>query len=54
MSDWVIFPWLVGGGSGHGFKHGPTVGEFVSQRVLGEAVDEDFADTFRLKSDEFR
>jgi len=21
--------WLVGGGSGHGFKHGPTVGEYV-------------------------
>jgi sarcosine oxidase len=22
--------WLVGGGSGHGFKHGPAVGEYVS------------------------
>lgn len=21
--------WLVGGGSGHGFKHGPAVGEHV-------------------------
>lgn len=45
--------WIAGGGSGHGFKHGPTVGEFVSQRVLGEAVDKDFADTFRLKSQTF-
>jgi len=26
--------WLVGGGSGHGFKHGPAVGEYVAQRVL--------------------
>jgi glycine/D-amino acid oxidase-like deaminating enzyme len=27
--------WLVGGGSGHGFKHGPTVGEYVAARVNG-------------------
>jgi sarcosine oxidase len=26
--------WLVGGGSGHGFKHGPAVGEYVAARVL--------------------
>ena len=25
--------WLVGGGSGHGFKHGPALGEYVAQRV---------------------
>ena len=27
--------WLVGGGSGHGFKHGPAVGEYVAERLLG-------------------
>jgi glycine/D-amino acid oxidase-like deaminating enzyme len=27
--------WLVGGGSGHGFKHGPAVGEYVSERIRG-------------------
>ncbi|HEY6066697.1 MAG TPA: FAD-dependent oxidoreductase, partial [Thermoanaerobaculia bacterium] len=27
--------WLVGGGSGHGFKHGPAVGELVAANVLG-------------------
>jgi len=27
--------WLVGGGSGHGFKHGPVVGEYVVDRVEG-------------------
>jgi sarcosine oxidase len=27
--------WLVGGGSGHGFKHGPTVGEYVVRKVSG-------------------
>lgn len=26
--------WLVGGGSGHGFKHGPALGEYVTARVL--------------------
>jgi monomeric sarcosine oxidase len=28
--------WLVGGGSGHGFKHGPAVGEYTADLVLGE------------------
>ena len=27
--------WLVGGGSGHGFKHGPAVGEYVARVVDG-------------------
>lgn len=36
--------WLVGGGSGHGFKHGPAVGEYVTERVLnGTAVDTRFS-----------
>jgi glycine/D-amino acid oxidase-like deaminating enzyme len=26
--------WLVGGGSGHGYKHGPAVGEYVAARIL--------------------
>jgi len=35
--------WLVGGGSGHGFKHGPAVGQHVVGRILdatepGEAI----------------
>jgi monomeric sarcosine oxidase len=32
--------WLVGGGSGHGFKHGPAVGEHVADRLLGGGVPE--------------
>ncbi len=32
--------WLVGGGSGHGFKHGPTVGEYLSARILNNAAPE--------------
>jgi glycine/D-amino acid oxidase-like deaminating enzyme len=27
--------WLVGGGSGHGFKHGPAVGDYVARAVNG-------------------
>ena len=27
--------WLVGGGSGHGFKHGPAVGEYAAKMILG-------------------
>ena len=30
--------WLVGGGSGHGFKHGPVVGEYVAARVAGNTA----------------
>jgi len=29
--------WLVGGGSGHGFKHGPAVGEHVAALISGDA-----------------
>jgi sarcosine oxidase len=31
--------WLVGGGSGHGFKHGPALGEMMAELILkdGEA-----------------
>jgi sarcosine oxidase len=32
--------WLVGGGSGHGFKHGPAVGEYVSGCILHNAPAE--------------
>jgi len=35
--------WIVGGGSGHGFKHGPAVGELVARLVLsGAAPDAQF------------
>jgi len=32
--------WLVGGGSGHGFKHGPTVGEYVVSMLSNNAPRE--------------
>jgi len=30
--------WIVGGGSGHGYKHGPAVGEYLSALVMEDAV----------------
>lgn len=37
--------WLVGGGSGHGFKHGPMVGEYVAARIegSGEGIEPRFS-----------
>jgi monomeric sarcosine oxidase len=36
--------WLVGGGSGHGFKHGPALGEYVAKRIVeGGAVEAHFS-----------
>jgi len=32
--------WIVGGGSGHGFKHGPAVGEYVVAQLLGSGMPE--------------
>jgi sarcosine oxidase len=39
--------WLVGGGSGHGFKHGPAIGEAVVAR-LGGRGPEPGEERFRL------
>lgn len=36
--------WLVGGGSGHGFKHGPALGAYVADRITrGGATDPKFS-----------
>lgn len=36
--------WLLGGGSGHGFKHGPALGELVASAVVdGQATATEFA-----------
>jgi len=37
--------WIVGGGSGHGFKHGPALGELAAQLVL---QDNTAPDHYRL------
>jgi glycine/D-amino acid oxidase-like deaminating enzyme len=28
--------WIAGGGSGHGFKNGPAVGEMLAEAILAE------------------
>ncbi|MGI9075564.1 MAG: N-methyl-L-tryptophan oxidase [Bryobacteraceae bacterium] len=30
--------WIAGGGSGHGFKHGPAIGEYTAARVTAAAA----------------
>ena len=36
--------WFAGGGSGHGFKHGPAIGEYVTGQLLdGSAAEERFS-----------
>jgi sarcosine oxidase len=32
--------WLAGGGSGHGFKHGPAVGEYLVAMMTGKGPEE--------------
>ncbi len=34
--------WILGGGSGHGFKFGPALGEMVAAQVLGQREKEPF------------
>lgn len=41
--------WLVGGGSGHGFKHGPALGEYVADRVT--QADAELESRFTLSAE---
>ena len=45
--------WLVGGGSGHGYKHGIMLGEYVANRVLGKPTDPALEPIFKLKAETF-
>ena len=45
--------WLVGGGSGHGYKHGIMLGEYVARRVVGRDDHPELAATFALKTGSF-
>lgn len=45
--------WIVGGGSGHGYKHGPVIGEYVAQRVMGHDTAPELESVFRLKEETF-
>ncbi len=45
--------WLVGGGSGHGYKHGIMLGDYVAHRVVGQDKNPELAATFALKAATF-
>ena len=43
--------WIVGGGSGHGYKHGIMMGDYVASRVTGKVTDPELDATFTLKDE---
>ena len=43
--------WVIGGGSGHGFKLGPALGEFVVDRVIGNKDIDPFFALSRFNKD---
>jgi glycine/D-amino acid oxidase-like deaminating enzyme len=45
--------WIAGAGSGHGFKLGPVVGEYVARRVSGKDLEPEVEATFRIKPETF-
>ena len=45
--------WMVGGGSGHGYKHGIMLGDYVAHRVTGRDRNPELAATFKLKARTF-
>lgn len=45
--------WLLGAGSGHGYKHGPVLGDYVARRVTGQPTDPELDATFRLKEETY-
>jgi glycine/D-amino acid oxidase-like deaminating enzyme len=46
--------WIVGGGSGHGFKHGPAIGEMVANLVLKDETADAFYRMTRFQPDSSR
>jgi len=42
--------WIAGGGSGHAFKHGPVLGEYIARRVLGQETDPELDALWRVSA----
>ncbi len=40
--------------SGHGFKHGPAIGEYTAKRVFDEQVNKEYDSLFKLKKENFK
>ena len=45
--------WIAAGGNAEGFKFGPKIGDYVSQRVLGVWADTSIDQYFKIPSKEF-
>mgnify|MGYP001032563723 CR=1 FL=1 len=45
--------WIVGGGSAEAFKQGPTLGDYIAHRIVGEDIDPEATPGFRLDEEEF-
>ncbi|SEC51661.1 Glycine/D-amino acid oxidase [Tenacibaculum sp. MAR_2009_124] len=45
--------WIVGAGSGHGFKHGPAMGEHAAKRILRKQINTKYTNLFKLKEKNF-
>ena len=45
--------WIVGGGSGHGYKHGIMLGDYVAPRVTGQETDPELNTTFKLEAETY-
>jgi glycine/D-amino acid oxidase-like deaminating enzyme len=45
--------WIAGGGSGHGYKHGPAFGQYLANRLLGKGSEPEFDQAFTLKKGTF-
>lgn len=41
--------WIAGGGSGHAFKHGPALGDYIARRIDGEDPDREMTQLWRLE-----
>jgi glycine/D-amino acid oxidase-like deaminating enzyme len=45
--------WIAGGGSGHAFKHGPVLGEYIARRVALDEGEPELETIFRIKPESF-
>ncbi len=45
--------WITGGGSAEAFKQGPVLGEYIAHRILGDDLEPDLAEGFRLSEETF-
>jgi len=44
---------IAGGGNAEGFKFGPTIGEYIAQRALGDVGDPAIAKAFKIPEHDF-